>query len=143
MKKYVVIFIFTKDYNEVLMVKRNKKPYMNLYNGIGGKIEEGETAIQAAIRECMEETSIKLENPKLLVTYHYSESVNINTNVELNVIYATHEKVNVEPNEEGEYSWENMDFVMDFNNKLLAGYANVSQMIREARINENLDKFYE
>ena len=36
-----------------------------MWNGIGGKIEEGETEINAAKRECFEETKIKLENPKL------------------------------------------------------------------------------
>ena len=43
MKKYVVIFLFTKDYKKVLMIKRNKPPYKDCYNGIVGKIEEGET----------------------------------------------------------------------------------------------------
>ena len=63
MKKFVVIFLFTKDYKKVLMVKRNKPPYKDCWNGIGGKIEENETEIQATKRECYEETEIKLRKP--------------------------------------------------------------------------------
>lgn len=54
LKRFVVIFLFTKDYKKVLMVKRNKLPYKNCWNGIGGKIEGNETEIQATIRECYE-----------------------------------------------------------------------------------------
>ena len=41
---------------------RNKPPYQSTWNGIGGKIEEGETIFQAAIRECEEETNIKIDD---------------------------------------------------------------------------------
>ena len=56
------------------MVKRNKKPYKNCWNGIGGKIKNEETNEQAAIRECYEEIKIKLDHPKLFITYMYPET---------------------------------------------------------------------
>ena len=37
-KRFVVIFLITKDYKKILMVKRNKNPYKDCWNGIGGKI---------------------------------------------------------------------------------------------------------
>ena len=40
MKKYVLLLLFTKDFSKILLIKRKKKPFANLYNGIGGKIEE-------------------------------------------------------------------------------------------------------
>lgn len=42
-KNYVVIMLFNKEYSKVLLVKRDKKPYKGCWNGIGGKIEKGET----------------------------------------------------------------------------------------------------
>lgn len=143
MKKYVVIFLFTKDQKKVLMVKRNKPPYKNCWNGIGGKIEENETEIQTAIRECYEETSIKLVNPKLFITYIYPETNEKNKGTNLSVLYDFIDEVPVESNYEGIYEWKDINFALDFNNKELAGLANISQFIKEIFDIENIQKFYE
>ena len=143
MKKYVVIFLFTKDCKKVLMVKRNKPPYKNCWNGIGGKIEESETEIQAAIRECYEETSIKLVNPKLFITYIYPETNERNKGTNLSVLYDFIDEVSVDSNYEGIYEWKDINFALDFNNKELAGLANISQFIKEIFDIENIQKFYE
>lgn len=143
MKKYVVIFLFTKDHKKVLMVKRNKPPYKNCWNGIGGKIEENETEVQTAIRECYEETSIKLVNPRLFITYIYPETNKINKGTNLSVLYDFIDEVPVESNYEGTYEWKDIDFALDFNNKELAGLANISQFIKEIFDIENIQKFYE
>ena len=143
MKRFVVIFLFTKDYKKVLMVKRNKKPYKNCWNGIGGKIENEETKEQATIRECYEETKIKLSNPKLFITYLYPETNEMNKGTELNVFYDFVDEIKVEANEEGIYEWKNVEFALDFNNKELAGFANISQFIKEIFDLEKIKKFYE
>lgn len=110
----------------MLLVKRNKKPYKNCCNRIGGKIEKNEIPLEAAKRECMEETNIILKNPKLLVTYVYPEENIMNSNTKLNVIYDFVEEVTVIDNEEGHYEWKSIDFVMDAYNKELAGLSNKS-----------------
>lgn len=143
MKKFVVIFLFTKDYKKVLMVKRNKPPYKNCWNGIGGKIEENETEIQTAIRECYEETEIKLDNPKLFITYIYPETNQINKGTNLSVLYDFVDEVQVKENYEGIYEWKDVNFALDFNNKELAGLANISQFIKEIFDIEGIKKFYE
>lgn len=143
MKKFVVIFLFTKDYKKVLMVKRNKPPYKGCWNGIGGKIEGTETEIQAAIRECYEETGIKLENPKLFITYIYPETNKINNGTNLSVLYSFIDEVTINPNNEGIYEWKDISFALDFNNKQLAGFANISQFIKEIFDIEEIKKFYE
>lgn len=142
MKKYVVIFLFTKDYKKVLMIKRNNPPYKNCWNGIGGKIEKGENEIQAAIRECNEETSIKLVNPKLFITYIYPETNEINKGTNLSVLYDFIDEVQVKSNYEGIYEWKDIEFALDFNNKKLAGFANISQFIKEIFDIEGIKKFY-
>lgn len=141
--KFVVIFLFTKDYKKVLMVKRNKPPYKNCWNGIGGKIEGNETEIQASIRECFEETGIRLSNPKLLLTYIYPEASKINAGTNLSVLYDFADEVPLESNYEGVYEWKDIKFALDFNNKELAGLANISQFIKEILDIEGIQKFYE
>lgn len=47
----VVGTIFLKD-NKLLLVKPSRRP---TYQMVGGKVEEGETVLEAAIRECHEE----------------------------------------------------------------------------------------
>lgn len=143
MKKYVVIFLFTKDHKKVLMVKRNKPPYKDCWNGIGGKIEENETEIQATIRECYEETEIKLDNPKLFITYIYPETNQMNKGTNLSVLYDFIDEVQVKSNYEGVYEWKDINFALDFNNKELAGLANISQFIKEIFDIEGIKKFYE
>ena len=143
MKEYVVVMLFTKDCKEVLLVKRKKKPYEGMYNGIGGKLEKGETPIECAIRESSEETKIHLNNPKLLVTYVYPENSSINPGTVLNVIYDFVDKVDVEENYEGTYEWKEISFVMDPFDKNIAGHSNLNQFIKEIFEVENLKKYYE
>jgi len=143
MKKYVVIMLFTKDYKKVLLVKRKKKPYENMYNGIGGKIIDGETPIECAIRESYEETRINLINPKLLVTYTYPEDNVLNPGTVLNVIYDFVDETEVEENYEGTYEWKDISFIMNPYAKDIAGLSNLNQFVKEIFEIENIKKFYE
>ncbi len=142
MKNFVVIMVFSKDTKEVLLVKRNKKPYKGCWNGIGGKIEEGETVLEASIRECREETNIDLINPRHLVTYTYPESNPVNSGTVLNVVYDFVDKQEVFDNEEGTYEWKDISFAMDSNDTSIAGYSNLCQFIKEIYDLEGIKKFY-
>ena len=42
---YTLGFIRCKDNNKILLLNRNKSPWMGLYNGVGGKLQSGETAL--------------------------------------------------------------------------------------------------
>ena len=63
MYKYTICFIRKSD--KILLLNRNKKPNMGMWNGVGGKIEENETPYEGIIRETFEETGIELSS----VTY--------------------------------------------------------------------------
>lgn len=77
MEKYCVILIYTKDKSKVLMCHRIKNPYIGLKNLVGGRIENGESAIDAAYREMHEETGITKSDITLShlmqSSYYYEE----------------------------------------------------------------------
>lgn len=141
-KNYVVILLFNKTADKLLLVKRNKNPFKNCWNGIGGKINEGETPLTAAIRECQEETNITITNPRHLMTYIYPESNTVNSNTRLNVIYDFIDMVEVPDDREGHYEWQDIDFVMDPFNKEIAGLSNLNQFVKEILDLENIKPFY-
>lgn len=59
MYKYTLCLIRNED--KFLLLNRNKKPAMGMWNGVGGKIEDSETPVEGVIRETFEETGIQLE----------------------------------------------------------------------------------
>lgn len=141
-KNYVVIMLFNQTKDKLLLVKRNKDPYKNCWNGIGGKIEAHETPLVTAKRECLEETGIVLKNPKLLVTYVYPKSSAVSSNTHLNVIYDFVPETAVADNAEGHYEWRPIDFVMDIYSKEIAGLSNLNQFVKEISDLEDIRKFY-
>lgn len=60
MTNYVVGFI--TDGKRVLLIKKNRPSNQyGLYNGVGGKIQDGETPLAAMIREAKEETNLDIQ----------------------------------------------------------------------------------
>lgn len=61
--EYVVGFAFDNTQSNLMMIRKNRPDWMaGRLNGIGGKIETGESPLQAMIRECQEEADITIEN---------------------------------------------------------------------------------
>ncbi|EKG2416887.1 NUDIX domain-containing protein [Listeria monocytogenes] len=56
MYKYTLCFIQRAD--EILLLNRQKSPWMGSWNGVGGKIEQGEALLESIKREITEETGI-------------------------------------------------------------------------------------
>lgn len=57
MYKYIICFIRKSD--KILLLNRNKKLNMGMWNGVGGKIEENEMLYEGIIREMFEEMGIE------------------------------------------------------------------------------------
>ena len=77
LEKTVMCYIF--DHDKVLLLYRNKKKNdinEGKYIGVGGHIEEGETPLDAVIREVKEETNLDIENPTLCsLIYFENETI--------------------------------------------------------------------
>lgn len=57
--KYVVGFLFSSDLDRVVLIRKSKPTWQKgRLNGVGGKIEEGESANDAMSREFYEETGL-------------------------------------------------------------------------------------
>lgn len=65
MKQYVTGFLFTSDLSRVALIRKTHPEFQNgKLNGIGGKIEQCESPIQAMIREFEEEAGLHVERWK-------------------------------------------------------------------------------
>lgn len=58
--KYTLGFIHCPETGHVLLLNRQKAPWMGRWNGVGGKLDEGETPMDCIIRETFEETGLKI-----------------------------------------------------------------------------------
>ncbi|WP_214837841.1 MULTISPECIES: 8-oxo-dGTP diphosphatase [unclassified Exiguobacterium] len=101
-----------KSENEVLLLNREKPPAMGLWNGVGGKIESGETVEASVCREVFEETGYKIEHPlyKGEIILHGEQQVGMHLFV---VEVTKHEAADkVQRTREGILEWKQIDWVL-------------------------------
>jgi 8-oxo-dGTP diphosphatase len=61
MTKYVLGFLFDPRLEHVVLIEKRRPGWQaGKHNGVGGKIEEGETPDQAMVREFREETGVEI-----------------------------------------------------------------------------------
>lgn len=127
MKKYVLGMVFDPSFEHLLLMKRKKNPYNGLLNGIGGKIDEGETPLESIQREFKEETEFESYNRlELMFTMQFE-------NEEMHVYFIEVDKqvIKVKENHEGIYDWyEVNDSFFDCLNEELAGGGNLPYFIK-------------
>lgn len=131
--KYTLGFIYCEETRQVLLLNRNKLPWMGKWNGVGGKLDQEETAYQCIIRETEEETGLLLPQYEargvLLweVTHgaKNSNDDNANSKTEIGGLYlftANISKIELEsyttPKSfpEGILHWKSLDWMLDENN---------------------------
>ena len=79
---YETVTCYLRRGNKILLMYRNKKEVdinKNKWIGVGGHIEEGETPIEAVIREVKEETSYDLigYNKKAIIIFNFGKEIEI------------------------------------------------------------------
>lgn len=117
--KYTLCFIRRKS--ELLMLNRMKAPTMGIWNGVGGKIEAGETIEASVQREILEETGLSIGLDQIthkgLVTWHEENHVFGGMHIFLadvsdSLIYETPLKT-----DEGILDWKEIEWVTDKRNE--------------------------
>jgi 8-oxo-dGTP diphosphatase len=70
-RRYVVGFAFNRDKSHVLLIRKERPEWQKgLLNGLGGHIEDGETPMQAMIREMQEESALEIIDWNLRTSFH-------------------------------------------------------------------------
>lgn len=60
-----VTLLFLRREGQILLAMKKRGFGINKWNGVGGKLDEGETREQAAVRECQEEIGVTPKNMQL------------------------------------------------------------------------------
>ena len=130
MKKMNVIVVFDKYLKQTLMCKRNKEPYMGMYNLVGGKIEKENDGLNEAYRELVEETNITKDDIELT---HFMNLTYVKWDKELEVYYGVLNK-DVELIEEvNKLEWVDINENF-FDMTRYAGEGNIGHIIEEIKI---------
>lgn len=120
MYKYNICFI--KRGSKILLINRNSAPLMGKWNGVGGKIEAGETVLESVLREVYEESGIKLESAvdKGAVTW-YVDGACVG-GMHLFVAELTKDFLLDTPKlmDEGVLDWKEIDWIVDPRNEGIA-----------------------
>ena len=70
-EKAVIVYITDKKRQKVLLIIKKRGLGMGKVNAPGGRLEEGETFVEAAIRECQEEVSLTPLMPQKRMELHF------------------------------------------------------------------------
>ncbi len=88
MKTVTILFLRRGD--QVLLAMKKRGFGAGKWNGAGGKTEPGETPVQAASRECQEETGVTPHNPKLAGTIQFFDKADPAFGHHAHIYTATH-----------------------------------------------------
>ncbi len=109
LEQFNVIFLLDSNpATKIVMLKRapTKKFAPNLYTGIGGKIEAGETVIESAYRELKEETGLEGITLKQFTSYR------VNNQTVLYYFWGIYPKVQLPDCNEGSLEWVEVDKIL-------------------------------
>ncbi|HHW41597.1 MAG TPA: NUDIX domain-containing protein [Syntrophomonadaceae bacterium] len=106
-KIYTLCLILNENY--ILLQRRGKSPFKGKWNAPGGKVEVGESIEEACIREIFEETSLKLNDIKLVGAITVQDT-------KIYVFASHHFTGNIVANQEGQLYWLPISFVEENKN---------------------------
>src|SRR6185503_3390270 len=73
MQQNTLLFLYRSETREILLAMKKRKFGKGKWNGVGGKVEEGESIQESAIREAKEEIGVKIieENMKEVANINF------------------------------------------------------------------------
>lgn len=108
-KTNLSVVAFLRCQGKILLLKRamTKKVDPGKYTGVGGKVEPGESFVDAVVREVQEETGLTISSEKLVPNgiFQIADPENDAEWVITAFMVETDEEVKIEPSEDGEFHW--------------------------------------
>ncbi len=136
MLKFTICFIKQKD--KLLLINREYPAWMGSWNGVGGKLETGETPLACIIREVYEETGIRLNTVdyKGTVIWEFDGALTggmyaFIAEIPEDYVYETPRKTS-----EGILDWKSIAWILDPENTGVAG--NLPKFLPKLLNDENL-----
>lgn len=141
--KYTICFVFCGE--KVLLIRRNKEPYRNRWNGLGGKIEGEETARENIIREMKEEANLDLTKEAQLryggvVTWKSTREEGIVHGGMVAYVAQSDNLFSDRETREGLLSWRDYEWVCDKKNSEIA--ENIPFFLPQMRDSGNIREYH-
>ncbi len=113
---YTLCFIRRGD--EILMLNREKTSWMGSWNGVGGRIEKGETPKDGALREVYEETGITLSDIRDcgIVTWESDDESFGGMHLYIAHVSDDFEYLTPKATDEGILDWKKVDWILNADN---------------------------
>jgi len=118
---YLYTLCFIKQGDKILMLNRNKAPWLGIWNGVGGKRQADESPLECIHREIIEETNINIDIDQLIDKGFVTWNDDFKTpSLGLHLFYTelplSYQYITPIETKEGILSWKDIDWVNDKNN---------------------------
>lgn len=110
MKKTVTL-LFLRRGDEILLAMKKRGYGEGKWNGVGGKLDPGETPLQTAIRECQEEINVTPVNPRLSGRLNFFEHENPDFQHSCHIFVAENWQGDPQETEEMRPRWFHIDAI--------------------------------
>ena len=118
---YLYTLCFIKQGDKILMLNRNKAPWLGIWNGVGGKRQLDESPLECIQREIFEETNIQIDinqiKDKGYVTWNDEfKTPSLGLHLFFVEIPSSYQYITPIETNEGIISWKDINWVNDRNN---------------------------
>lgn len=134
MTEYVLGFLFSPDLSKVVLINKERPRWQaGLINGIGGKVDPGEDAHTAMVREFREETGLTVEQWTQYASIGGPDAAkDYATGFKLHVFYATSIYFDtVTSITDEKVFWDRVSYIMERNSEIIT-VPNVRWLIQMA-----------
>jgi 8-oxo-dGTP diphosphatase len=137
---YLYTLCFIKQGDKILMLNRNKAPWLGIWNGVGGKRQADESPLECIHREIIEETNININIDQIIDKGFVTWNDDFKTpSLGLHLFYAdlplSYKYTTPIETKEGILSWKEIDWVNDKTN--LGVSYNIPYFIEQVLYNPN------
>ena len=130
--KTIVAQVYVKKDHKILMVQENKEGIKGKWNMPAGKLEDGETIIEAAIREVKEETNINVAIKGLIAVQETVSSLG-----QLLILYFLGEyksgTIKYDKQEISDVKWMSKKEILSLDRKQIRGAETIEDILKFAK----------